>query len=186
MKNSIRDILAKIESLNSELREEYTRLSKEYGFSFQQKKIVFLEEMRKRNKKFKLPIWKPLNQRHIREIIAIPFILGMIIPAIFLDICITIYQAIAFRLYRIPRVQRSEYIIYDRRFLDYLNFQQKLQCLYCSYVNGLFAYAVEIAARTERYWCPIKAAHKPSFAHSWYKEFADYGNPEEWDEKYLQ
>lgn len=108
----------------------------------------------------------------------------MIIPAIFLDICITVYQLIAFSLYRIPKVKRSEYIIYERRFLDYLNFQHKLQCLYCSYVNGLFAYAVEIGARTERYWCPIKAAHKPRFSHGWYHDFADYGNPEEWNMKF--
>ena len=35
MKDTIRDILAKIESLNTELREEYDRLSKEYGFYFE-------------------------------------------------------------------------------------------------------------------------------------------------------
>ncbi len=110
----------------------------------------------------------------------------MIIPAVFLDICITIYHTIAFPLYGIPRVNRSEYITYERRFLKYLNWMHKIQCLYCSYVNGLFAYSVEIAARTERYWCPIKAAHKPRFSHGWYKDFADYGNPDEWTEKYYE
>ncbi|MFZ2189515.1 MAG: hypothetical protein WAV48_01925, partial [Candidatus Magasanikiibacteriota bacterium] len=69
-------------------------------------------------------------------------------------------------------------------FLDYLNWIQKIHCIYCTYVGGLFAYAVEIAGRTERYWCPIKAAHKPKFHHGWYSEFADYGNPEEWKEKF--
>jgi transcriptional regulator with AAA-type ATPase domain len=34
-----------------------------------------------------------------------------------------------------------------------------------------------------RYWCPIKSATKPKFYHSWYKDFADYGNPHEWKEK---
>jgi len=42
---------------------------------------------------------------------------------------------------------------------------------------------VEIAGRTERYWCPVKAARKPKFHHGWYSEFADYGNPEEWKGK---
>lgn len=51
-------------------------------------------------------------------------------------------------------------------------------------MNGLFAYSVEIAARTERYWCPLKAAHKPRFSHGWYHDFADYGNPEEWNKKF--
>jgi hypothetical protein len=185
MKSTIKDILAKIESLDTDLREEYIRLSEKYGFSLEKRKVIFVEEIRKHNKAMKLPKWKfPLSMMNIRQIIAIPFILGMIIPAIFLDICITIYHAVAFPLYGIPRVKRYEYIIFDRRFLDYLNIIQKVQCLYCSYVNGLFAYAVEIAARTERYWCPLKAAHKPKFSHGWYKDFADYGNPEEWKEKY--
>lgn len=112
-----------------------------------------------------------------------PFIYGMLIPALILDIALMIYQYTAFTLYRIPYVRRDEYFIYERRFLDYLNLIQKMNCLYCSYMNGLFAYAVEIGARTERYWCPLKASQKPHTTHAWYKEFADYGNPEEWKEK---
>ena len=112
-----------------------------------------------------------------------PFIYGMIVPAVILDICTTVYQHVAFRLYRIPRVKRGDYIVFERKYLDYLNFVEKIHCLYCSYVNGLFAYCVEIAARTERFWCPIKAASKPRFTHSWYKQFADYGNPDEWKER---
>ena len=185
MKSTIEEILLKIESLNHDLHVEYTRLFEKYGFSFDKKKVIFLAEFKKRNKSLKLPFWRPLTRTNIRQLIAMPFILAMIVPVVFLDICITLYQAIAFRLYRIPRIVRSDYIIYERRFLDYLNFQQKLQCLYCSYVNGLFAYSVEIAARTERYWCPIKAANKPKFSHGWYKDFADYGDPEEWKDKFL-
>ncbi len=74
--------------------------------------------------------------------------------------------------------------MYDRQHLDYLNWIQKINCLYCTYANGLIAYAQEIAARTERYWCPIKAAKKPIFHHKWYNDFADYGNPKEWKEKF--
>ncbi len=185
MKPTIKDILVRIESLNNELKEEYGQLAEKYGFSLEEKRVIFVEEMRRRNKNMKLPKWKfPISLMNVRQIIAIPFILGMIFPALILDICITIYHAIAFPLYGIPRVKRSEYIIFDRKFLDYLNIIQKIQCLYCSYVNGLFAYALEIAGRTERYWCPVKAAHKPKFSHGWYKDFADYGNPEEWKEKY--
>jgi hypothetical protein len=146
MKSTIKDILEKIESLNNDLRDEYDRLAEKYGFALQRRKVVFLDEIQKRHKSLKLPSWRfPLTWMNLRQIIAIPFILGMIIPAIFLDICITLYHAIAFPLYGIPYVKRSEYIIYERRFLKYLNWIHKIQCLYCSYVNGLFAYAVEIA-----------------------------------------
>lgn len=183
MKNTIRDILARMEALNQELREEYQRLASKYGFSFEKRRVIFLEEFRQRNKSFKLPSWKYVIPTNIRHFLSIPFIYGMIVPGIILDISITLYQLVAFPLYRIPLVKRSEYFIYERRFLDYLNLIQKINCLYCSYMNGLFAYAVEIGGRTERYWCPIKAAHKPKFSHGWYKDFADYGNPEEWNEK---
>jgi hypothetical protein len=184
MKETIREILLKIEKLNGDLREEYDKLAKEYGFSWSQKKVIFLDEFRKRNQKFRFPAWKYAIPTNIRHFLSIPFIYGMILPTIFLDIFLTIFQWTAFSLYRIPKVKRSEYIIYDRRFLDYLNIIQKINCLYCSYVNGVFAYAVEVGARTERYWCPIKAAHKPRFTHGWYKDFADYGNPEDWNLKF--
>ncbi len=185
MKDTIRDILAKIEALNIELREEYDRLANKYGFSFEKNRIRFLEAFQKQHSTYRAPLfWRRITSVNVRQLIAMPFILAMIVPAVFLDICITIYQLCAFPLYGIPKVDRRDYITYERRFLKYLNIQHKIQCLYCSYVNGLFAYAVEIAARTERYWCPIKAAHKPRSSHGWYKEFADYGNPEEWNEKF--
>jgi hypothetical protein len=183
MRSQIREILEKIEALNNDLRGEYERLAKKYGFELNRRKIIFLEEIKKRNKGFKRPTWKYVIPTNLRHFLSIPFIYGMIVPTIILDIFLTIYQWTAFSLYRIPKVKRSEYIVYERRFLDYLNLIQKINCLYCSYVNGVFAYAVEIGARTERYWCPIKAATKPRFSHGWYKDFADYGNPEEWKEK---
>ncbi|MFA6534239.1 MAG: hypothetical protein WCT37_03640 [Patescibacteria group bacterium] len=180
----VKDLIQRIDRLNEALKEEYSRLAEKYGFSFERKKIVFLEKIRARNKKFRIPAWKYIVPRRLRHLLPLPFIYAMIIPAITLDIFITIYHLVAFPLYDIPKVRRSDYLVYDRRFLDYLNFIQKAHCLYCSYVNGLFAYAMEIAARTERYWCPIKAAHRPKSYHNWYQDFADYGNPEEWSEKF--
>ena len=184
MDSKIRKILEKMEELNVALRKEQTRLAKKYGFYIKQKKIVFLKKIKERNKGFKIPVWKYAIPKNIRHILSMPFIYSMIIPAVILDFFITIYQWGAFPLYKIPKVKRGDYIIYDRKFLDYLNWIQKIHCLYCSYVNGLFAYSVEIAGRTERYWCPIKAASKTKIHHSWYKDFADYGSPEEWSQKF--
>lgn len=47
------------------------------------------------------------------------------------------------------------------------------------YTNGLIAYAREILARTEQYWCPIKHAHKVLGTHDRYALFLDYGDAEE-------
>jgi hypothetical protein len=54
---------------------------------------------------------------------------------------------------------------------------QKIDCIYCSYFNGLMQYSVEIAWRTEKYWCPIKHANKKLWEHSWEQYFADYWDP---------
>ena len=184
MDYKIQSIIKKIDALNDMLGKEYLKLSQKYGFFIKQKKIVFVEESREKNKSFRIPTWKYVLPTNIRHLLSMPFIYMMIIPTLILDAFITIYHLVAFPLYGIPKVKRREYIVYDRKFLDYLNIIQKVHCLYCTYVNGLFAYAVEIAGRTERYWCPIKAARKPLVQHNWYNDFADYGNPDEWKEKF--
>jgi len=184
MENRIREIVRRIDALNGLLAKEYARLAEKYGFYYRRKKVVFLEAIREQNKRFKIPAWKYAIPTSVRHFVSLPFIYMMIIPAVILDAFITVYHLVAFPLYGIPWVKRGEYIVYDRQFLDYLNIIQKVHCLYCSYVNGLFAYAVEIAARTERYWCPVKAARKPAVYHAWYEDFADYGNPEEWKCKF--
>jgi len=186
MESKIKNILKKIDALNDRLNQEYSKLSEKYGFSIKRAKIVFLQKTKQKNKLFRIPTWKYVIPKNLGHFLSLPFIYMIIIPVVILDIFITIYQWVAFSLYQIPKVKRSEYIIFDRRFLDYLNIVQKVHCLYCSYANGIFAYALEIAARTERYWCPIKATKKQGFYHNWYKDFADYGNPEEWKEKFNQ
>ena len=51
-----------------------------------------------------------------------------------------------------------------------------------AYCGGLFAYAREVAARTEQYWCPIKHARKTLDPHRLYALFADFGQAEEYHE----
>ena len=184
MDNRIQDLIKRIDALNEKLGKEYARLAEKYGFYLRQKKVVFLEKFRTRNRLLRIPAWKYVIPTSIRHVLSLPFIYMMIVPAVILDAFITLYHLVAFPLYGIPKVKRGEFIVYDRKFLDYLNVIQKVHCLYCSYVNGLFAYSAEIAARTERYWCPVKAAHRPAVYHGWYEDFADYGNPEQWKEKF--
>jgi hypothetical protein len=95
------------DTINNDLREEYDRLASKYGFSFEQNRVRFLEAFQKKHSKYRAPLfWRRISIVNIRQIIAMPFILGMIIPAVFLDLCITIYQACAFPLYGIPKVDR--------------------------------------------------------------------------------
>ena len=181
-KDKIQKLLNDIQDKKYELTQEYEKLSeklrKKYDFSFKKWRIIFSEKAKRYQKKFKTPLGRYAIPKSYRHIFSMPFIYAMIIPAVFLDICLIIYQQTALRLYGIPLVRRSDYIVYDRKHLSYLNLIQKINCLYCSYINGLFQYAVEVAGRTEKYWCPIKAARRKSGLHSWEQYFADYGDPE--------
>jgi hypothetical protein len=102
----------------------------------------------------------------------------MSVPIALLDVWISLYQAICFRAYGIVPVQRSKYIVFDRHQLAYLNSIEKLNCMYCSYANGVFAYVREIAGRTEQYWCPIRHAKRVRAPHLQYHHFIDYGDAE--------
>ena len=63
----------------------------------------------------------------------------MVVPIAALDAWISLYQAICFRVYGIARVSRSRYVVVDRQHLAYLNAIEKLNCMFCGYVNGVFA-----------------------------------------------
>lgn len=121
------------------------------------------------------------NPKFIRHAISFPFIWAMFIPALFLHLGVFIYQSVAFRLYEIERVSLRSYINFDREKLSYLSFFDKVNCAYCSYMNGLFAYVSEIGRRTEYYWCGIKHSNQPSNpAFAYQEKFAAYGSEEEY------
>ncbi len=95
-----------------------------------------------------------------------------------MDLLVTVYQTICFPVYRMPKVRRSDYLVFDREDLPYLNAIEKFNCLFCSYGNGVAAYTREVAARTEQYWCPIKHARRIRNAHDRYPRIFDHGDAE--------
>ncbi|MCH9698701.1 MAG: hypothetical protein K0U68_11405 [Gammaproteobacteria bacterium] len=116
------------------------------------------------------------------NILVAPVIWSVLLPAMLLDLFVTVYHAVCFPVYGIPRVNRRDYIVMDRGRLKYLSWDEKLSCLFCGYFNGLLAYCAEIASRTEQYWCPIKHRKTPKSTHKRYQLFLDYGD----GDNYLQ
>ncbi len=125
----------------------------------------------------------PLNWRYI---ISMPFIYGMLFPAIVFHLSIEIYQQTCFRLYGIPLVKGKEYFVYDRVLLKMLKPLERINCYYCSYVNNLIRFSAEIGGRTERYWCPIKYEKRMNNSHSQYQKFIEDGACEEMREKWVE
>ncbi|CAN5401221.1 hypothetical protein BH10PSE3_BH10PSE3_08510 [soil metagenome] len=111
-------------------------------------------------------------------LLTMPLIYGMAVPLFLLDVSVSVYQLGCFTAWGIARVKRREYVVIDRHRLGYLNPVQKLNCVFCGYGNGVIAYAREITARTEQYWCPIKHALKVKGSHDRYRDFQAYGDAE--------
>ena len=160
MSSRISEILEEIDKLKAELREE---LDKEIENKEFHKKWSFKEL---------IDYFKTIP---LGTILTAPIIYAMIIPAVILDIFLWVYQNINLRVYKIPLVKRSDYIVYDRHHLEYLHPIDKLGCVYCSYFNGLIAMTAEVASRTELYFCPIKHKKRLAYEHKYYKYFLPYG-----------
>ena len=129
--------------------------------------------------KERIGLWKYIINGKLSYALSAPVIYSMIIPAVILDIFVTIYQAICFPIYKIPKVCRKDYIVIDRYKLPYLNILQKLNCLYCAYFNGLINYVREISIRTEQFWCPIQHSRRIKGVSKRYWDFLQYGEGED-------
>lgn len=176
MNEQIQELLDKIRNLQDRVEQE---LEKNRAFYDLKNKLAeFREEVLARHKALKQGLLPYFRETHLRVVLTAPVIYSMLIPIFLLDIWVTIYQHVCFRAYKIPRVNRSLYVVFDRRHLAYLNGIEVLNCVYCSYGNGVFAYAREIASRTEQYWCPIKHARRIHDPHGRYMKFLEYGDAE--------
>ena len=124
-------------------------------------------------------------ERKIRHTLSAPFIYSLVFPVILLDIFIEMYHHICFPLYELDLVDRGDYVKIDRHKLSYLTPKQKVNCVYCGYVNGVFAYWVKIAADTEKYWCGIQHEKNQHFIEpEHHKDFVPFDDAEAFENRY--
>ncbi len=180
MPQHIDDLIRRIKNLQEELEVEFKKKREEFEFIIEEKRVRFAEEVARNQRRLKIGWFRYLIKARPLNILTAPIIYSGFVPFILLDLFLWIYQSVCFPVYRIPKVKRSEYLIFDREDLPYLNVIEKFNCFYCSYGNGLMAYGREIAARTEQYWCPIKHARRIKAAHEHYPRFFEYGDAVSW------
>lgn len=186
MSAKITELIDKIARLEYQLREEIKHQEAKFHYKLEGTRVRFEDSVEEAHRKLKVAIIPWLRSSLLRNILSIPFIYGMIVPLVFIDITMTLYQHICFRLYNIVRVRRADYVVIDRHQLGYLNNIEKLNCVYCGYGNGVIAYAREIIARTEQYWCPIKHARKVVGTHNRYNRFLGFGDGENYRAQVLK
>jgi hypothetical protein len=172
------DLLERIAGLERELEGELTRRRALWRYRVEAGRVRFEREVHDAHRRVKQRLPAFLRESSPMTIVTAPVIYSLIVPVALLDLWVTAYQAICFRAYGIARVRRSAYIIIDRQSLAYLNAVEKLNCLFCGYANGVFAFAREVAGRTEQYWCPIRHAKRIRAPHSHYRGFVEYGDAE--------
>jgi len=185
--STIDNILESLHSLQAELETEIDKLlqekRKQFQYTLVKGKVRFNREVRKLQRRYKIGSIKYLAGAKLGHILSAPVIYSLFFPLILLDIMVTLYQHICFRVYGIQRVKRSDYIVIDRQHLAYLNLIEKMNCSYCGYANGLIEYTREVGARTEQYWCPIKHSRRTPEPHQLSGQFVDYGDADEYKKR---
>ena len=169
-------LMEKLRSVEAEIEAELTRRREELRFQLDNRRIVFEREVLRIHREIKTRASRYLIDAHPLMILSAPVIYSLIIPIALVDLWVMAYQAICFPIYKIPKVRRRDYLVFDRHHLAYLNIIEKINCAYCSYANGAIAFVREVAARTEVYWCPIKHARRGLGPHPHYQGFADFGD----------
>ena len=184
--NKLEHLVAEIKRLEQELFLELQKKQGEYSYIIKDRKIRFEEETRRYHRSLATRLHVYLADARILNILSVPIIWSCLVPALLMDLVVSVYHAVCFRLYGIPSVRRRDYIVIDRHSLQYLNAIEKLNCIYCGYFNGLIGYVQEIAARTEQYWCPLKHARRLSLIHSRYHKFIEYGDGEYYQARFAE
>lgn len=181
------DLIRRLQVLKTELEEEIenilTEKRKQFQYSLKQGKVRFEESIKTLQRHHKTGVFRYLSTARLGHLLSAPIIYSLLIPFALMDIMISFYQNICFRIYRIPLVERKNYIVIDRQQLAYLNVIEKVHCVYCGYCNGLIEYAREISARTEQYWCPIKHARRTPDPHRFIDKFVDFGDANAYKER---
>jgi len=178
MNPKISELLARIQHMEQEIELEMKRKRAELQADFEETRVRFEHEVLEQQRRFKTGLLTYVFSAKLSTALTAPIIYAVFFPMVLLDVAVTLYQIICFPVYGIARVKRSDYFVFDRSHLAYLNLLEKFNCAYCSYGNGLIAYAREVVARTEQYWCPIKHARKIMAAHPYYTGFVDFGDAE--------
>ena len=179
----LQDILQQMKNLESDLADEIQKAETDFLYKIHGKKVVFATEVKALHQTYAVPVIRYLYESSFLNILSTPVVWIGLLPIVLLDLFVTIFQAVCFPIYGIPKVRRREYIIMDRSRIHYLNIIEKINCAYCSYFNGVISFAQEIAGRTEQYWCPIKHARRVANMHSRYVKFMEYGDAENYQQK---
>ncbi len=183
MAHILDELSQRIKTLEKELAAAREEKQRRFQFLWVKGKVKFEEAVLAEHRKLRSSLARYVLDSTFLTILTVPVIYLGVVPFLLLDLFLVVYQSICFPVYGIPKVQRADYLIFDRGQLKYLNVVERINCIYCSYGNGVVAFAREISGRTEQHWCPIKHARRLRSFHSRYGHFMDYGEAGQYREQ---
>ena len=181
MDSRIRHLLDEIAALEEDLGVALRDQESSALFKIRGKRVEFEQAVREAHGRPKTGFFRWLVTNRPANLITGPIIYSMIVPLVILDVFVSFYQATCFPIYRITRLRRGDFIIFDRQQLEYLNFIEKFHCTYCAYASRLVSYVSAIIGKTEEYFCPIKHARRILGSHARYNRFLDYGDAADYE-----
>ncbi len=176
MYKDLNQLLVEMREIHEQVEEFFDSARERFRYTLEDGRVRFSHEMQELHRRYRVSSLRYLMDADLSSVMTAPVIYSMVVPLAITDLSFTLFQHIRFRAYGVPRVLRNDYLVIDRHRLLYLNSIEKVNCVYCGYGNGVIAYAREIIARAEQYWCPIRHARRVRGAHERYPRFFDYGD----------
>ena len=109
----IGEFMARIRELEQRIEQEAQERRQQWQADFESRKVRFEAEVLAQQKRFRMGLMRYVLSADWRSVLSVPFIYPVIVPLLLLDVSVTVYQWVCFPLYRIPRVKRSHYFVFD-------------------------------------------------------------------------
>ena len=117
-KDALGEILEQLCATQRELDREIDRLLTEgreqFRYTLERGRVVFERGMQNLHRQRRKGLLRYLRDTPITFILSAPLIYGMLVPYVILDLSVTVFQHICFRIYGIPRVRRGDFLVIDR------------------------------------------------------------------------
>ena len=106
MTTQLDTLMEKLRGVEAEIEVELAKRREELRFHFEKRRIVFEQEVARLHKELKTRLPRYIIEANPLTVLTAPVIYSLIVPIALLDLCVMVYQAICFPVYRIPKARR--------------------------------------------------------------------------------
>ena len=98
MNNTVEQLIARIRHLEDEIEASLHDQGDHLRYRLEGRRILFEDNIKARHRAAKIRWRNWFGETELRHLVSAPFIYSMIVPLVFLDLFLFIYQAVCFRL----------------------------------------------------------------------------------------